>query len=188
MIATVLPVYSLLIPIGGYISLKGESCMRKLGSSLLILVLMVLIVGCSNGSENESSSESSSNDINQVNVVAKNSTNVDWVIDKTSYGSEDYRGELDAIYAKDFVVKAGETFLDFNDNAKDFNGDSYFKETSKTTYEYMIQFIAGGPMPTDPNEQYVYSPFVAVQDFVIKGTYGETVNIEWDGVEFKQVN
>ncbi len=26
-------------------------------------------------------------------------------MEKTSYGSEEYRGKLDAIYAKDFIVK-----------------------------------------------------------------------------------
>jgi hypothetical protein len=184
MIATAMPKLSWLLPIGGYINLRGESCMKKFGSSLLVFILMVLIVGCSNSGGNESSN----NDINQVNIVAKNSTNVDWVIDKTSYGSENYRGELDAIYAKDFVVKAGEVIFQESSNAKDLSGTGFFAETSKMTYEYKIQLIAGGPMPTDPNEQYVYYPFVAVQDFVIKGTYGETVNIEWDGVEFKQVN
>jgi len=160
--------------------------MRKVRPWLLVFVLMVLMVGCSNGSE--PASESSSNDGNQIQIVVKNATNEDWVMEVTSYGSEEYRGELDAIFAEQFVVKAGENLVDLNVNTKDNAGESYFEETSKTTYDYKMQLIAGGTVPTDPKEEYVYDPFIAVVDFVVKGTYGKTATVEWDGVEFKQVD
>ena len=159
--------------------------MRKTGQWLLILVLMVLMVGCSNGSE---PATESSDDGNRIQIVVKNATNEDWVMEAASYGSEEYRGELDAIYAKDFVVKAGENLVDLNVSASDRAEESYFAETSSTTYDYKMQFIAGGILPTDPEEQYVYDPFVAVVDFIVKGTYGKTATVEWDGVAFNQVN
>ncbi|MEF2175242.1 MAG: hypothetical protein V3575_02115 [Candidatus Absconditabacteria bacterium] len=125
-----------------------------------------------------------------VQIKFKNAANNIWVIDTEPYGSQDYRGELDAIYAKDFAVAPGETFIDINKPMNSTNPtetSSNFTETSNTTYEYRIQLIAGGILPEDEDEQYVYDPFVAVVDFTVKGTYGKVVTVVWDGASFRQL-
>lgn len=117
-----------------------------------------------------------------------NGTNGTWIIDRTTYGSDEYRTELDAMDANDFAVGGGQQFMSINRSAADVaRGSSNFSETSPTTYEYGIQLIAGGTYPEDEDEQYVYAPFAAVQDMVVRGTYGETAIIEWNGSTFIQV-
>ena len=155
--------------------------MKKFSLLVLVVFLLVFGVGCS------SESSSSGGNAKLVDITFKNATNVTWVIDKTSYGSEEYRGELDAIYAKDFGVEAGGVFAGMSGTADEYADSEFFAETSETTYEYKIQLIAGGPMPTDEDEQYVYDPFVAVVDFVVKGTYGTPVTVEWNGITFEQM-
>jgi hypothetical protein len=123
-----------------------------------------------------------------VQMDFKNATGETWVIEKTSYGSQDYRGEMDAIYAKDFAVSGGASFISINKPADEMVGRTGFVETSPTTYEYKIQLVAGGVMPEDEDEQYVYDPFVAVVDFVVTGTYGTPVTVVWDGSTFRQEN
>jgi hypothetical protein len=128
----------------------------------------------------------SSKNAKHVQMDFKNATGETWVIEKTSYGSQDYRGEMDAIYAKDFAVGGGASFISINRPADEMVGSTGFVETSPTTYEYKIQLVAGGVMPEDEDEQYVYDPFVAVVDFVVTGTYGTPVTVVWDGSTFRQ--
>lgn len=161
--------------------------MKRVAVWLLLVVLLVVFTGCGEDGEMAATGGGGGSE-KQLNVVGVNTSGADWVIEKTTYGSEMYRGEMDAIYAKDFVVPAGETFLTLSGTAESYAQSTAFTETSDSTYEYKIQLIAGGPMPTDPDEQYVYDPFVAVVDFVITGTYGEPVTIEWNGSTFTQVN
>ena len=158
--------------------------MRKISRVLLLMLVMVLVFGCSKESAPTSTDES---DEKMVIITGINATNEAWVFDREPYGSADYRGELDAIYADDFTVAAGEAFFSGSSAASAYKDSDSFTETSSTTYELKVQFIAGGPAPTDEDEQYVYDPFAAVVDFVIKGTYGKPVTIEWDGTAFKQV-
>ena len=129
-------------------------------------------------------------DIGDKPVVIEftNSTNGTWVIDRTSYGSDEYRTEIDAMDAGDFAVGAGEQFMSIKRPAADMvRSGSNFNETSPTSYEYRIQLIAGGTYPADEDEQYVYAPFAAVQDMVVRGTYGEVAVVEWNGTAFTQV-
>jgi hypothetical protein len=156
--------------------------MKKLGLMVLVIFLLVLVFGCSSESTSETTAKS---DDKMVIITGVNATNVAWVFERSAYGSLEYRGETDAIYAKDFTVNPGDTFMKVNSPATSYKDSDSFTETSKTTYEIKIQLIAGGPTPTDKDEQYVYDPYVAVVDFVIKGTYGKPVTIEWDGTAFK---
>jgi len=165
--------------------------MKKLEMILLLIFILALSIGCS-----KTSTSTTTNETNEVNkaddkmvlISGINVTDVAWVFEKVTYGSSEYRGETDAIYANDFTINAGAEFFKANHNASEYMDSEDFTETSNTTYEYKIQFVAGGPTPTDEDEQYVYDPYVAVVDFVIKGTYGELVTIEWDGTEFKQLD
>lgn len=159
--------------------------MKKSGIFLFVMLIVTLAIGCSNET---STAPAGGSDEKMVIVKGINATNEPWVFDRKLYGSMEYRGELDGIYAKDFTVGPGEAFYTDNSNASDYKDYDSFAETSSTTYEIKIQFVAGGPAPKDKNEQYVYAPFAAVVDFVIKGTYGKPVTIEWDGSAFKQLD
>lgn len=166
--------------------------MKKLGFLMLTLLILVLFIGCGNSTEGDTpdttAKSEAANSEEMVIIKVINATDVAWVFDQETYGSSEYRGEIDAIYADDFSVDPGGTFIYFNTPISDMkNYESYF-ETSKDTYEIRIQLIAGGPTPTDEDEQYVYDPYVAVVDFIITGTYGKPVTVEWDGTEFKQLD
>ena len=164
--------------------------MKKFALLLLVVCLLVFGFGCSNQGKSEGESKSASNGTNakQVEITFKNATNETWVLDKTSFGSQEYRGELDAIDAESFKVEPGGVFASMSGTADDYADSEFFTENSETTYEYKIQLIAGGPMPMDEDEQYVYDPFVAVEDFVVQGAYGKPVTVEWDGTIFKQMD
>ena len=167
--------------------------MKKLGFIILSVLILVFFVGYGNATEGDTPDTTAKATVaeseeDMVIIRGINATDVAWVFDHETYESTEYRGEIDAIHAKDFSVEPGEIFLYYNVPISDMkNYENYF-ETSKDTYEIRIQLIAGGPTPTDEDEQYVYDPYVAVVDFIITGTYGKPVIIEWDGTEFKQLD
>jgi hypothetical protein len=167
--------------------------MKKLGFLMLTLLILVLFIGCGNSAEGDTPDTTAKATVaeseeDMVIIKGINATDVAWVFDREPYGSNEYRGEIDAIHAKDFSIEPGETFLSFNTPISDMKNYESYVETSKDTYEIRLQLIAGGPTPTDEDEQYVYDPYVAVVDFIITGTYGKPVTVEWDGKEFKQLD
>jgi len=177
--------------------------MKSLEIFVLTLFVLVFAGGCDSRHDGETSETATKAEITKAEVTQAevadsdekmviingiNATDVAWVFDREPYGSLEYREEVDAIDAEDFSVAPGETFLYFNTPVSDMkNYDSYF-EMSENTYEIRIQLIAGGPTPTDGVEQYVYAPFPAVVDFIISGTYGVPVTVEWNGTAFKQLD
>ncbi len=114
--------------------------MKRVGIWLLLLVHVAGLAAC--GDDDVIATTSGGDgDEKQHNVVGKNTSCGDWVMEKTTCGSDMYRGEMGAIHAKDFVVANGENFMTLSGTAEDCSESSAFTETSDTPYEYRIQNI-----------------------------------------------
>ena len=86
--------------------------MKKLGFLMLTLLIMVFSVGCGNSTEGDTpdttaKATAAESEEDMVIIKGINATDVIWVFDQETYGSSEYRGEIDAIHAKDFSVDPG---------------------------------------------------------------------------------